>query len=110
MPDDVASQSTATLTIRRHSEDDVRERQVIVSLDGEPFGTLLFGQSVSKPIAAGAHYVRFNNTLVWKTVEFDASPGARVEFEVVNRSGFATKAFVTMLGVGPLYLAVRRVK
>ena len=105
---DVTRRPAASLTVRRQSTEDVQERQVIVSVDGEPFGTLLFGQTVTRPIEPGAHYVRFNNTLVWKTVEFEVSPGERVEFEVVNRSGFATKAFVTMLGVGPLYLTVRR--
>ena len=99
----------ASLTVTRRSADDVRERQVIVTLDGEPFATLLYGASVIRPIAAGAHYLRANNTLVWKTVEFEAGPGEDIGFEVVNRSGFGTKALVAMLGVGPLYLTVRRV-
>lgn len=99
---------SASLTVTRNSDTDVQERQVIVSLDGEPFATLLYGGSATRAIAPGPHTLRFNNTLVWKTVAFEAAPGEAVAFEVVNRSGFATKAFVAMLGVGPLYLTVNR--
>ena len=100
----------ATLTIARQSPQDVGIRQVIVSLDGEEFGVLLNGQSVTKEVPAGDHKLRFNNTLVWKTVRFEIRPGEHVRFNVTNRAGFGTYALVATLGVGPIYLRVERLQ
>lgn len=99
---------TATVTISRSSPDDVQERQVILSLDGEPLATLLYGQSATRTVAAGTHRLRAHNTLVWKTMDFEVGPGEHARFDVSNRPGFGTKTFITMLGVGPLYLGLVR--
>ena len=63
------------LTIHRTSPEDVKDRQVIVSLDGKKIGTLLYGQRLTREIPPGRHTLRANNTLVWRTVAFDAEPG-----------------------------------
>ncbi len=52
--------------------------------------------------------LRVSNTLVWKTVEFVASPGEQIFFEVINRAGFLTYPMLMILGVGPLYVTIRR--
>jgi hypothetical protein len=96
------------LTVERDAAQDVGTRQVVVSLDGEPFGTVLFGDRVTREIAPGHHRLRAHNTLVWKTVEFDISPGEHVRFGVVNRAGFGSMALVALLGVGPLYVTIER--
>lgn len=96
------------LTVERIGADDVRTRQVVVSLDGERIGTLLFGGRVSRAISPGHHRLRVHNTLVWKTVEFDAAAGEHVRFGVVNRAGFGSMALVALLGAGPLYVTVER--
>jgi hypothetical protein len=96
------------VTITRTSEEDFKSRQVIVSLDGERVATLLWGDSITRDVPAGPHRLRFYNTLVWKNVTFTVKPGEHAFFEVVNRPGRGTVAMMLVLGVGPLYLTVRR--
>ena len=98
----------ATVTVTRTSEEDFKQRQMIVSLDGVKVGTLLFGDSVSREVEPGTHRIRVSNTLVWKTVEFTAHAGEQVFFEVINRAGFATYPMLMILGVGPLFVTIRR--
>jgi hypothetical protein len=99
---------TATITIARQSPDDIGIRQVFVALDGEPFGVLLNGESVTKDVAAGEHRMRLHNTLVWKNITIDLKPGEHARFLVTNRAGWGTYALVATLGVGPIYLKVER--
>jgi hypothetical protein len=96
------------VTVTRTAEDDFKSRQINVSLDGVHIETLLWGDSVSKDIEPGPHRIRFNNTFVWKTVHFTVQPGQQVFFEVINRPGLGTIPMMLVLGVGPLYLTVRR--
>lgn len=98
------------LSVERTSKDDVRQRQIIVSLDGDPFATLLYGESATRDIAAGPHRLRAYNTLVWKTVEFEVAPGESVRFAAVNRAGRGTMALIALLGVGPLYVTLERLE
>jgi hypothetical protein len=99
---------TARVTVERNGSDDVRTRQVVVSLDGERLATLLFGERTTRDISPGHHRLRAHNTLVWKTVDFDAAPGEHVSFRVVNRAGLGSMALVALLGVGPLFVKVER--
>ena len=96
------------LSVERAAPADVRTRQVVLSLDGEPLATLLFGERVTRDIAEGPHRLRAHNTLVWKTIEFDVSPGEHVRYSVVNRACFGSMALVALLGVGPLYVTLER--
>ena len=100
--------SGGKLSVERTAPADVRTRQVVLSLDGEPLATLLFGQRVTRDLAEGPHRLRAHNTLVWKTVEFEVSPGDHVRYSVVNRAGFGSMALVALLGVGPLYVTLER--
>jgi hypothetical protein len=100
--------SPARLTVTRTSPDDVGQRQIVLTLDGQPLSTLLSGESVTREILPGLHRLRAHNTLVWKTVEFDAAPGAHVRFLTVNRAGFGSMALVALLGVGPLFVTLER--
>jgi hypothetical protein len=98
----------AKLSVERAGPADVRTRQVVLSLDGEPLATLLFGERVTREISEGPHRLRAHNTLVWKTVAFDVSPGEHVRYGVVNRAGLGSMALVALLGVGPLYVTLER--
>ena len=100
----------AVLTVERRDPADVRVRQVVVALDGEPFATLLFGQAATRPIPAGPHRMRLHNTLIWKNVRFDAAPGEHVRFRTVNRAGPGSMTLLALLGAGPLYITVERVE
>jgi len=97
------------VTIERTSPEDVRDRQVIISLDGERIATLLYGQSCSREIAPGRHRLRANNTLVWKTVEFDAEPGVEVRFRCVNWAPSGFYLLLGLFGVAPLLVRLERV-
>jgi hypothetical protein len=78
----------------------------VTSLDGEPLGTLLFGESVTREIPPGTHRLRAHNTLFWKTREFQAVAGAHVRFNVVNRAGLGSFSLLGLFGAAPLYLTL----
>ena len=94
------------LTVHRTSPADVKIRQVILSLNGEKIGTLMYGQSVSREILPGRYKLRANNTLVWKTVEFDAAPGTDIHWTCVNRAPGSLFYLLFLFGVGPLYVTL----
>lgn len=98
----------ATITITRQAGDDVRVRQIYVSIDGRSVAELLFGETFSTTVPPGSHRLRAHNTLVWKTIDCDLAPGERARFEVVNRPGFGTYAMLSLLGSGPIYLRFER--
>jgi hypothetical protein len=98
----------ARLVVSRTHEADVRQRQVYASLDGDRLATLLFGDVVEREITPGPHTLRLNNTLVWKTMHFEAAPGDRIEYVFANRPGRWTLGFLSLVGVAPLFLTVER--
>ena len=114
-PDDVAyweeiyRMHPASVTIARTSDEDFKDRQLVVWLDGERLGDLMFGETMTRDIAPGKHTLRVSNTLVWKTVPFDVKPGEQVRFDAINRPGRLTYPMMVILGAGPLYLTVKRV-
>ena len=97
-----------TLTLHRTAPEDERSRQVVVSLDGKRLGELLYGDTLTVEIAPGPHRLRAHNTLMWRAVAFEALPGHRVHFTLVNRApvGFYTLLFT--IGVAPLVLTLER--
>jgi hypothetical protein len=98
----------SAVTITRTSDADFKSRQLIVWLDGIHVATLLWGDSVTCELPPGRHRLRISNTLVWKNVEFTLGPGEQAFFEAINRMGFGSLVMVALLGVGPLYLTVKR--
>ena len=99
----------AMLTVVRTDPGDVKQRQLIISLDGEHLGQLMFGDTLTHEMLPGPHRVRISNTLFWKTIPFVAKPGGETRFEAVNRAGRLTYPLMVIMGVGPLYLTVRRI-
>jgi hypothetical protein len=102
------SGETARVSVSRNLPEDVRQRQVYVSFDGQAWATLLFGQSATREVAPGTHRIRANNTLVWKTVAFEVGPGEHVQFDIANRPGRLSLSVLALLGVGPLFLTIRK--
>jgi hypothetical protein len=96
------------LTSHRTSPLDVKDRQIIMSLDGRKLATLLFGQQHTSEILPGRHKLRANNTLVWKTVEFDAAPGEDVHYTCTNRAPGSLFYLLFLFGVGPMYVTLER--
>jgi hypothetical protein len=99
----------ATLTVTRDLPVDVQQRQIYVSLDAAPLATLVFGESITREIEPGPHRIRAHNTLVWKTLTFDAAADEHVQFVVANRPGRWLLPALAVLGVGPLFLTFERV-
>jgi hypothetical protein len=99
---------TARIVLTRKAANDVRQRQVFVSLDGETIATLMFGDSVAVAVAAGSHSLRAHNTLVWKTIALELQQGEEARFTVVNRPGPGTYAMMSLLGTGPNNLTFER--
>ena len=96
------------LTIHRTSPNDAKVRQIIMSLDGKKLVTLLYGQTHTCEIPPGPHTLRANNTLVWKTVRFDAAPGEDVHYTTVNRAPGSLLYLLFVFGVGPMYVTLTK--
>jgi hypothetical protein len=99
---------TARITLARTASNDVGIRQVFVSIDGKDAAVLVHGQTATIEVEPGSHKMRIHNTLVWKTILFDASADEEIRYDIINRAGFGTMALVATLGVGPIYLTVLR--
>jgi hypothetical protein len=99
----------ARITVSRKQAQDVGDRQIVVSIDGEPLATLLFGQDVTRDVPPGPHRLKAHNTLFWKNLDIDLKPREHARFEVVNRAGPGSLAMLGILGVAPLYLTFERV-
>jgi hypothetical protein len=94
------------LTIHRTSLSDEQSRQIVCRLDGVLVAELLFGQTHTHEIWPGRHVLRVHNTLMWRTIEFDALPGTHVHYTVANRAGRGYYALLLVIGVAPLFLVV----
>ncbi len=69
---------------------------------------MLHGQRLTKEIPPGRHTLRANNTLVWRTVAFDAEPGTTVRYTCVNRAPASLYFMLFLFGVAPLYVTLER--
>jgi hypothetical protein len=97
------------VTVSRTSPADVKQRQIIVKLDGETVGELMAGEEISQQVAPGPHRLQVDNTWNWKNVDFTLAPGEHARFQTVNRGGRFTWFLVGTLGVGPMYVHIERV-
>jgi hypothetical protein len=98
----------ARLTVSRTSEDDLHDRQVYLYLDGEEWVTIYFGQTFTREISPGRHVLKANNTLVRKSVEFDARPGEHVRFRCINRPHWTLMLFMAVLGAAIVTVVLER--
>ncbi|HEY0874422.1 MAG TPA: hypothetical protein VGD94_13205 [Vicinamibacterales bacterium] len=98
----------ATITIARKAPNDVKVRQIYISVDGKRVAELMYGDSCTVQVEPGEHRLRANNTLVWKTVPCTLQPGEHATFTVVNRPGPGTYTMLSFLGSGPIYLTFER--
>jgi len=104
----VSSLARTSITFTRRHPEDVRDRQIVISIDGEHVATLLYGQQATREVAPGRHRLRAHNTLFWKNLDLDLQPGEEARFVVINRAGSGTLSLLGILGVGPLYLTFER--
>jgi hypothetical protein len=98
----------AQITIRRTSPDDVQLRQIVVKLDGKRVvDELMYGDTVTIPVAPGHHRLRVDNTWNWKTLDLEVAPGDHLKFLTINRAGRFTWFLVGTLGAGPMYVSIQ---
>src|SRR5258706_13311971 len=76
----------ATLTVDRNAPDDAQQRQIIVSLDGQPIAELMFGDSVTREISAGAHTLLADNTWNKKSINFTVTENEKISLLAKSRS------------------------
>jgi hypothetical protein len=103
-----APQGPAMLTVRRTAKDDVQDRQVYLTLDGEEWGTIFYGKEITREIAPGRHTLKANNTLVRKSVVFDVKPGEHVRYQCINKAHWTAMMFMAFLGAA--FLTVKLVR
>lgn len=97
------------VTVSRTSPDDIKQRQIIVKLDGVRLGELMHGDEIARVVEPGRHRLNVDNTWNWKTLDFEVAPEQEARFCVVNRGGRFTWFLVGTLGVGPIYVSIARV-
>jgi hypothetical protein len=97
----------ARLTVSRTSDEDVQDRQVILTLDGARWTSLLFGQSAAREVAPGRHHLTADNTLFRKSVDFEAAAGEELRFAVASRKGPLTGVFL-LVGAPFYHVTLRR--
>ena len=103
-----APQGPAMLTVRRTARDDVQDRQVYLTLDGEEWGTIFYGKEITREVAPGRHTLKANNTLVRKSVVFDVKPGEHVRYQCINKAHWTAMMFMAFLGAA--FLTVKLVR
>ncbi|HLJ51407.1 MAG TPA: hypothetical protein VKU01_35615 [Bryobacteraceae bacterium] len=96
----------ARIVLKRTSPEDVRQRQVIVKLDDEHIGNLMFGKTMTRAVDPGHHTLRVDNTWNKRKMEFDIAEGGEAVFRVINRAGRFTWFLVSALGAGPMYVSI----
>ena len=100
-------ETPGSLTVTRTSPADAGHRQIIVTLDGEPWVTLLNGQSATREVPPGHHVVKADNTLMKRSLEVDLAAGERATFQVTNHPGPGMWLWM-MLGTPLLRLTLER--
>jgi len=98
----------ATLTVNRNSSDDAQQREIVVTLDGEPIAELSFGQSVTKEIPVGPHTLLVDNTWNKQSAAFNASENEKISFLAKNRAGSFSQFLLMIFGAGPIRASLTR--
>jgi len=105
---DLTRPDAAHITVVRTSDEDVQQRQIVVKVDGERVGELMFGETMTIPVKPGRHELLVDNTWNRKKVDLNLAAGEQARFRTVSRAGRFTWFLVGMLGAGPIYVSVER--
>jgi len=107
MPPD-SSPTAAQITVVRNSGDDTQTRQIVVYLDGQRMGELMFGQSLTLPVAVGQHTLRVDNTWNRKDVSIEPRSGEHLNFSTKSTAGKFAWFLLGFLGAGPMYVSIEQ--
>jgi hypothetical protein len=101
-----ASAATAKITVTRDSGDDVQTRQIVVFLDGQRKGELLFGDALTFAVAPGRHTLRVDNTWNHKDLDLDVGAANDLRFVTKSRAGEFSRFLLVAFGAGPIYVSI----
>lgn len=96
------------ITITRKSPEDAQNRQVIVTLNGEDFATLMYGKSASGAVKPGQYTLQVNNTWKKKSIHFNVAPGEHVKFRTINHAARGTGFFGALISALPMDVSIER--
>lgn len=106
--DGTPQDAKAQITVTRNSPEDVQQRQVIVKLDGEKMGELMYGETLTMPVSAGHHRLQVDNTWKRKTVELDIAAGEHAKYKATSKAGRFMSFLAETLGGGPMDVFLQR--
>jgi hypothetical protein len=108
MMDAATRDSQAQIIVARTSPDDVQQRQIVVKVDGQRIGELMFGESVTVPVRPGPHELKVDNTWNWKTVKMELAAGEQARFQAKSHAGTFASFLAYVFGAGPIYVSIER--
>jgi hypothetical protein len=72
------------LVVERTSGDDIKMRDLYMTVDDRPEQNVRFGKKLEISLAAGEHRIRVTNRLKYDEASFQIQAGETVRFEAVN--------------------------
>jgi hypothetical protein len=94
------------ITVLRNSSEDTQTRQIIVYLDGENRGELMYGDSMTLDVAPGAHVLGVDNTWNRKDLPIVVRPGEDLRFVTKSSAGKFVWFLLGFLGAGPMRVSI----
>lgn len=100
----------AMLTVYRNAANDIQDRWLRLSVDGEFWEMLRYGQTLSRPVSTGLHILKAHNTLNRAALEFEAKAGEEIRVACSNTfaGGSFAMLLVMVLGVAPMRVRLTR--
>ncbi len=90
--------ATATLTVSRTSDRDLKFRGIEFLLDGKFIANLQYGDSISIDVQPGYHTLKATNRLKSASADFTAESGEKVAFQATGIALGGPWLVLTMLG------------
>jgi hypothetical protein len=104
LPEPAATRD-AQLTISRFETDIFADRPIFLFVDGEPWGKVRYGESITRELKPGLHKVRGFNTLFSRTIDVDLRPAEHARVRCGN--GFPRAGWFLLMWLHATYLLVR---
>ena len=101
-----STSAVAQITIVRNSPEDTQTRQIVVYLDGENQGELMYGDSVTIKVTPGAHSIRVDNTWNRQELKVEIRTGDQLQFLTKSVAGKFSWFLLGFLGFGPINVSI----
>jgi hypothetical protein len=106
LSDEQPGWSAARITIIRNSPEDTQTRQIVVYLDGENQGELMYGDSLTLSAAPGLHTIRVDNTWNRQDLKIEIHSGDQLQFLTKSVAGKFSWFLLGFLGFGPIKVSI----